>query len=451
MADPDVIILGAGMAGVAAAYHLCVRQGIRNVLLIDEREPMTLTSNKGTQAYRNWWPDGAMVRLMNRSIDLLDEAARESDNVFGMNRRGYVYFTADPKRIPQMRQSAAHISGLGGGPVREHPGSAPYESSPAVGFEAAPPGADLIVDPGLLHQTFPYVDGNMVAGLHTRRCGWFDAPRLGAWLLERAKVHGATIMRDKVVGVERDKDRFQAVRLASGERLSGGSLVLAAGPLLKSVAALLGLDMPVINEAHGKIVFRDDLNILPNDAPFLICDDPIRLAWSEAEQRELAPSAQTRWLLDEFPTGVHLRTRGDAQKQELIVVWAYETKPVEAVFPPQFSPWFGEVLLRGIARLIPGLAVYFGQSGKVAVDGGYYTKTRENLPLIGALPVQNAYVVGALSGYGVMAAHAAGELIAMYIGGGELPTYASAFALDRYADLNYVALLDQRDASVGQL
>jgi sarcosine oxidase subunit beta len=71
----EVVICGAGIAGIAAAYHLAVKQGVRNVVLVDERPPMTLTSDKSTEAYRNWWPgpDDAMLRFMNRSIDLLEE------------------------------------------------------------------------------------------------------------------------------------------------------------------------------------------------------------------------------------------------------------------------------------------------------------------------------------------------------------------------------------------
>ena len=39
-----------------------------------------------------------MAALMNRSIDLLEELARESDNVFLMNRRGYLFATAQPEQ-----------------------------------------------------------------------------------------------------------------------------------------------------------------------------------------------------------------------------------------------------------------------------------------------------------------------------------------------------------------
>jgi glycine/D-amino acid oxidase-like deaminating enzyme len=71
----EIVICGAGIAGISTAWQLAVKHGMRNVVLVDVWPPMTLTSDKSTEAYRNWWPgpDDAMVRLMNRSIDLLEE------------------------------------------------------------------------------------------------------------------------------------------------------------------------------------------------------------------------------------------------------------------------------------------------------------------------------------------------------------------------------------------
>ena len=126
----EVVICGAGMAGIAAAYHLAVRGGVTNIVLVDEREPLTLTSNKGTEAYRNWWPGpgDTMVCFVNRSIDLFEELARATDNYFQMNRRGYVFLTADDRHIPVMKAAAAETSALGAGPIREHPGPTSYVS-----------------------------------------------------------------------------------------------------------------------------------------------------------------------------------------------------------------------------------------------------------------------------------------------------------------------------------
>src|SRR6185369_859174 len=108
----DVVICGAGIAGIAAAYHLSVKRGIKKVVIVDEREPMTLTSDKGTQGYRNWWPgpDDTMLKLVSRSIDLLEDTAQESGNTFRMNRRGYLFATTDDARLATLEATATQVS-----------------------------------------------------------------------------------------------------------------------------------------------------------------------------------------------------------------------------------------------------------------------------------------------------------------------------------------------------
>src|SRR5215475_15923491 len=93
----SIVICGAGMAGIAAAYYLAVAHGVDDVVIVEEGHPLSLTSDKSTEAYRNWWPgpDRAMTAFMNRSIDLMEEFARTTDNRINMNRRGYLFATAE--------------------------------------------------------------------------------------------------------------------------------------------------------------------------------------------------------------------------------------------------------------------------------------------------------------------------------------------------------------------
>lgn len=82
--------------------------------------------------------------------------------------------------------------------------------------------------------------------------------------------------------------------------------------------------------------------------------------------------------------------------------------------------------------------------------GGYYTKTRENRPLVGAMGVDGAYLIGAVSGYGIMSACGVGDLIAAHVTGAELPNYSGAFELSRYDDPEYQRKLENWEDS-GQL
>ena len=73
------------------------------------------------------------------------------------------------------------------------------------------------------------------------------------------------------------------------------------------------------------------------------------------------------------------------------------------------------------------------RSERPLIDGGYYTQTPENRPLIGPGGVQGYYVNGAFAGFGLMAAEAAGELCAAHVlGRNTLPSYASAFVPARW-------------------
>src|SRR4030095_842619 len=99
-------------------------------------------------------------------------------------------------------------------------------------------------------------------------------------------------------------------------------------------------------------------------------------------------------------------------------------------------------VLRGLIRMVPALAEYLGRMRRPYVDGGYYCKTRENRPLIGPSAVAGHYLLGGLSGYGIMASRAAAELLAAHLLETPLPDYAGEFLLSRYQDPAYLAKME---------
>jgi sarcosine oxidase, subunit beta len=452
MANADVVICGAGMAGAAAAYHLAVRNRVRGVVIIDEREPLTLTSDKGTQGYRNWFdgPDDTMARFVGQSVGILEELADASGNTFRLSRTGYAFVTADVSMRERMRTQAERLSTFGAGSVREHPGPVAYQPISGDDWHGIPDGADLLFDLALVREHFAFVSDDAIAVSHVRRAGWMDAIRLGQWLLDEACRHGARIVRDRVVGVETAGGSLRGVRLASGTTLPAGQLAIAAGPGLPEVLRMLGLDLPVFLELHAKMRFEDRLGVVPRRSPFTIWTDPVEaLDWSRAERARFEADPQARWVLEPFPGGLHVRPVGSGR--DVYLIWTFESAPHEYVWPPSFDPNLGDVLLRGFAILAPRASAYLGEGWRGVVDGGYYAKTPENRPIIGPLPIDGVYVTGALSGYGIMASHAAGELLAAHMTGGSLPSYAAALSPARYADAAYLRRLEHWDAKAGQL
>jgi len=436
----DVVICGAGISGIATAYHLAVTQGVKNLVIVDERPPLSLTSDKSSEAYRNWWPDELMVRLMNRSIDWLERWALESNNRFLLNRRGYIYFTAKPDRLSDFQRAARTAARAGAGEVRVHADrstDAAYVPADPHGFVDQPAGSDLLLDRSLILDRFPCLNPDVIAAVHARRCGWFSGQQLGMFLLEKARERGVRLINDRIDRVHVQHNRVEEIHLASARSISTRAFVNAAGPLLQSVGQLLGLELPVIHELHLKIALKDRLGRVPRDAPLMIWTDPQYLPWTAEERAELAAGDDTRWLLNELPGGVHLRPEGGRGSDLVLMLWAYHVEPCEPIVPPPLDDFFPEVVLRGMSAMIPGLRAYFGKSSVLLYDGGYYTRTPENRPLAGPLPVEGAYVCGAVSGYGLMASAAVGELVAAHVTGSTLPDYAPAFSIERYNDPAY--------------
>ena len=446
----EAVICGAGIAGISAAYFLS-KAGLRDILLVDERPPLSLTSDRSTECYRNWWPDSAMLALMNRSIDLMEAMADESGNVFHLNRRGYLYVTGEEGKIQDMRQRAQRISMLGAGELRIHESrDAGYVPAQAEGFHEQPTGADLLLGPELIQKHFPYLTGKAAAALHVRRAGWLSAQQLGMYMLEKARGLGVQFTRAPLEGVNISSGCIQGIKLGTGEEVSAPIFINAAGPYLQQVDAMLEIDLPVYTELHLKALIRDPQGVVARDAPLLIWDDEQFLSWGQEERSALAEDPETSWLTESFPAGAHTRPEGGPDSQNIILLWEYRTKRMEPVWPPELDEMYPEIALRGIAAMLPRMQEYFTHIPRPQLDGGYYTKTPENRLLAGPLDVDGAFVLGALSGYGIMAACGAGELLASHVLRAPLPGFALPFSPKRYSDPVYLEELKSLDGS-GQL
>lgn len=436
----DIVICGAGITGVSAAHYLS-KAGFKNILLVDERPPLSFTSDRSTECYRNWWPDPEMLALMNRSIDLMETLADESGNIFRMNRRGYLYITADENKIAELKSASLRTSSLGAGQLRVHSAeSSNYPPSHPDGFHDSPDGADLLIGNELIRKYFPYLTNKVVAALHARRAGWLSAQQLGMYLLETGRSRGVRFESARVTGVDVANGHVNGVRLSAGERVDSPIFVNAAGPFLKDVGKLLGVDLPVHTELHLKAIIKDSLGVVGRAAPLLIWNDAQSLPWENDEREALAEDDETRWLTETFPSGVHTRPEGAGD--DILILWEYQTKLMEPVDAPKMDEGYPEVALRGLAAMLPRMKEYFAKMPRPQLDGGFYTKTRENRPLVGAMGVDGAYVIGAVSGYGIMSACGVGDLLTAHITDNNLPGYASAFALSRYDDPVYQKKLE---------
>lgn len=376
---------------------------------------MSYTSAQSGDNYRNWWPHPTMTDFTNDSIDELDRLAAESDNVFQMTKGGYALATR--------RQDVADL-------VNSIPGN-----------------IDVRVFSGSDRKHFPALSPDIQNVIHIRRGGDISGQQLGQYMLQRIAAAGGKKQRAKLTAVHQGSAYSLTVRDSNGSRqINADILINAAGPFANSVAEMLGTTLPLSNIYQQKIAFEDQLASIPREMPFSIDLDTKTLDWNDEEREMLRDDSDLAWLTDEMPSGTHCRPDGGVNGRWVKLGWAYNQTPSvpqdELSNEVSIDPSFPEIVIRGTAKLIPALTPYIeNPPGRFSHYGGYYTMTDENWPIIGPLDGRGAYVVGALSGFGSMAACAAGKLCAAHVCGGALPAYADNLSLRRYENTELMAEL----------
>lgn len=442
----EVVICGAGIAGVAAAYYL-TQAGVNNVILIDKQEPLSLTTAKSGENYRNWWPNEPMAAFCNRSIELMEELAAATNNSFLMNRSGYVYATMSRSPAEVVAQVERVYGALPVGEIRVHERIGSYKGEVPQAADPHYNGADILTDPALIRRTLPHLSDQVTAVVHARRGGSISVHQLGMYLLQAAKAAGVQAWRGELLDVESDGWAVSAVVVQVGEqryRIHTNYFVNAAGPFLSHVAQMVNIELPVQTVFQQKIAMQDPLGVIPRTAPFTIFTDSQMVDWSAEERQQLTEDEAFAWLLQRLPGGLHIKPEGRGDSKWLKLGWAINDEGTTPQWSPEGTEEFPDLVLRGASKLVPALSHYIGKIPTPLIHyGGYYTKTAENMPLIGPVSeIEGVYLLGALSGFGTMSACAAGELCATWLTNGRLPTYAWAFAPDRYQDAAYRTFLD---------
>ena len=82
----DVVIVGAGIMGLAIAYHLAKDHGQRRILVLDAGYLCGGASGRNGGGLRAQWSSEANVRLMQESLQLCKEFAHGKRIVPGRYR-----------------------------------------------------------------------------------------------------------------------------------------------------------------------------------------------------------------------------------------------------------------------------------------------------------------------------------------------------------------------------
>jgi glycine/D-amino acid oxidase-like deaminating enzyme len=419
-ANNTIAICGAGIAGVATAYFLLKERKDCKVILIDKNQPLSFTTSKSGENFRDYWPEKNMRQFVGDSIQLMKELRAEfGDDSFEMKNSGYNFISHDVNNP---------IFGSG-----NKDGSADY--------------LEEITSAQVIQNNFPYLDKKIEKVVKIKNAGKIDVYNLGNLLLREAKKMGLVQVEGEILNIEKNDSKFK-VMLDSKNSIEADKVVIATGPFLNTIAKMFGFQFPISNMLQRKFIIPDPFNIIPKNMPFTIYADAQHLNWSTDETEFFPTDKKYRWLLNKFPGGLHIKP----EKEGIKLGWAFQTENSQPSFEIPSFEFFPQVVLKGASRFIPELSAYENNIPTPLIEyAGYYTRTKENWPLIGQTEVDNVYVVGALAGYGTMSACAAGKLCASYIFAmDELPEYAAFFHPSRYENVEIIKAMNELDSD-GQL
>jgi len=441
----DIAIIGAGIVGIATAYYLKELSPDTSVVLLDATEPMALTSAQSGENYRNWWPHPVMTAFTDRSIDLMEDIAKQTGSLINMTRRGYLLTTRSGNTDKLMEELRYGYSNLHGNEIRLHNGASDYayQKPDRADWKTAPAGVDILQEQALIRDCYPSLDRSIETVVHIRRAGAISAQQMGQYMLDKFKSSSGKFVKADVIDIEINNG-FKVIAKNNSCTVKAERVVNVAGPFIKEIAKMLSVELPVHNTLQQKIAFQDTACAIPRELPFAIDLDAQHIDWTDEECSLLAESEDYQWLTKQMPGAIHCRPEGGDSGTWVKLGWAFNNTPAEPERKPALLEAFPEIVLRGAARLNPELKQYYeGLPGSLHHYGGYYTLTDENWPLIGPMDTEGAFVVGAMSGFGTMAACSAGELCALTMTSCDLPDYASALAPAR---LKNKALMDEINA-----
>jgi FAD-dependent oxidoreductase domain-containing protein 1 len=376
-AEFDVVIVGGGAIGCAVAAFVLGDSAFDGRVAVIERDPTYRQASSALSAssIRQQFSTPENIRMSRFGFEFMRELAAGPDGVdVGLEERGYLYL-AGPEREATLRE---------------------------VNAVQRAEGADIaLLEPAELASRFPWLalDGVALGSLGLGREGWFDGFGLLQALRRRALVLGAELIRDEVVGTDADHDRIRAVRLASGRTIRCETVVNAAGPWARDVAAMAGVELTV--EARRRCVFVFDTRTALPDCPLVIDTSGI---WFRPEGGS-------------FICGTSPRPEEDLDGLPLEVDWRQ----------------FEDLLWPALAARVPAFdAIRPGR----AWAGYYEYNAVDQNAIIGPHPVlANLLFANGFSGHGIQHAPAAGRAIAELIVHGRYTTLdLSVFGYERLLD-----------------
>jgi sarcosine oxidase subunit beta len=382
----DVVIIGAGVHGLACAYYLAANHGITNVAVLDKSYMGGGGSGRNTAIIRSNYLTPEGVRFYDRSVVLYQNLAADLNYNVMFSQRGHLTLahTDASLRTMNWRAEVNKLQGINSsvidaaevGRIVKYLDVSDRPRYPILGALYHPPG-------GIIRH---------------------DAVN---WGYARAADHlGVQIhQQTEVLGIETAGGKVTGVRTNRGA-ISAPIVVNCTAGWATTISDMVGVKMPLITHPLQAAVTEPVKVFLPS----VIVSGSLHVYVSQTDRGELVFGAS----VDPYPS---YSMRGSLE--------------------------FTESVASHILELIPSI----GSLKVLRQWAGLCDMTPDYSPIMGVTPVAGFLVDVGWGTYGFKAGPVSGEAMAALIATGRVPEIISAFDLARFADGRLVG--EKGAASVG--
>ena len=369
----DVVVIGAGVHGLATAYYLAANHGIRNVAVLDKGYLGGGGSGRNTAIIRSNYLTPEGVRFYDRSVKLYEGLAAELNFNVMFSQRGHLTLAHNDGSLRTMRWRAEvnKLEGVDSQVI------GPAEIAELVPFMDVSPDTRFPILGALYHPPGGTIRHDAVNWGYARA-----ADALGV------EIHQNT----EVVGIDVDDGRVRGVQTTRGD-VSTPLVVNCTAGWSSLVSALAGVRLPLSTHPLQAAVTEPVKVFLKT----VVVSGTLHVYVSQTDRGELVFGAST----DPYPS---YSMRGSLE--------------------------FTEELAGHVLELMPSIA----KLRLLRQWAGLCDMTPDFSPIMGVTPVEGFLVDVGWGTYGFKAGPVAGEAMAELVATGRTPEIIAAFDLARFAE-----------------
>jgi FAD-dependent oxidoreductase domain-containing protein 1 len=366
LVSPQVIIIGAGILGLASAYHIL--QGHPGLdMIVIERLPTPGRGNtaRSAAAYRDMFSSPVNRRLSQGSIAFYERLQNQSIPI-DLKNIGYLWLMT-ATQMADCRLNLANMAMAG------------------VKFK-------ILDRPELLARLPNFAAGDITQGILGLNCGILNPNLLTSFYEQEARRLGARFAYSlEVTGFTRDRQGQINGIVADRQQIKAPTSIVATGAWMGLTMALVGLEAPVTPRK------RQLFSVSAREGPLS------RLFHARGfNDHDLLPFTI-------LPGGAYVRPAITS----FLLGYANPDQPPDIANKPSADPDFYESRIR--PQLVPYFPAFQGLRPEYAWAGHYADHVPDSTPFVERLG--GVIVVGGTSGSGIMKADSLGRIVAgLYAG-----------------------------------